>query len=40
LRFTLEDNDDNVADILKLYSGNAIQANRPKLVVRHYVPQR
>ena len=38
LRFTLGDNDDNSADILKLYSGNAILANRPQLIVEYYVP--
>jgi hypothetical protein len=38
LRFLLDDNDDNSADILKLYSGNAVLANRPKLIVKYYVP--
>jgi len=38
LRFLLDDNDNNIADILKLYSGNAILANRPQLIVRYYVP--
>jgi len=38
LRFLLDDNNDNVADILKLYSGNAILANRPQLIVEYYVP--
>jgi len=38
LRFTLDDNNDNGADILKLYSGNAILANRPQLIVEYYVP--
>jgi len=38
LRFRLDDNDDNIADILKLYSGNAILANRPKLIVGYYIP--
>jgi hypothetical protein len=38
LRFLLDDNDDLGADILKLYSGNAVLANRPKLVVKYYVP--
>ena len=38
LRFTLGDNDDNSADILKLYSGNAVLAKRPQLIVEYYVP--
>jgi len=38
LRYALDDNNDNRADILKLYSGNAIVANRPKLIVKYYVP--
>jgi len=38
LRFTLDDNNDNGADILKLFSGNAILANRPQLIVEYYVP--
>jgi len=38
LRFLLDDNNDNQADILNLYSGNAIKANRPKLIVEYYVP--
>ena len=38
LRFLLDDNDDNGADILKLYSGNAIFARRPELIVKYYVP--
>ena len=38
LRFLLDDNDNNFADILKLYSGNAVLADRPKLIVRYYVP--
>jgi hypothetical protein len=38
LRFILDDNDDNSADILKLYSGNAVLANRPKLIVKYYIP--
>jgi len=38
LRFLLGDNDNNAADILKLYSGDAYLANRPKLIVRYYIP--
>jgi len=38
LRFLLDDDNDNYADILKLFSGNAIKANRPQLIVKYYVP--
>jgi M6 family metalloprotease-like protein len=38
LRFLLDDNDDNSADILKLYSGNALLSDRPQLIVQYYVP--
>ena len=38
LRFLLDDNDNNIADILKLYSGDAVLADRPKLIVKYYVP--
>jgi hypothetical protein len=30
--------DDHFADILKLYSGNALKAYRPQLIVEYYVP--
>ena len=38
LRFNLDDNDDLGADYLKLYSGNAIAANRPQLIIEYYIP--
>ncbi len=38
LRFKLDDNNNTVANILKLYSGNAGAANRPQLVIEYYVP--
>ena len=38
LRFQLDDDNDNIADFLKLYSGDAVKGNRPKLIVRYYVP--
>lgn len=38
LRFQLDDNNNSVANILKLYSGNAGAANRPKLIVEFYTP--
>jgi hypothetical protein len=38
LYFTRDDNDDNGADYVKVYSGNAGAANRPQLIVQYYVP--
>jgi hypothetical protein len=39
LRFQIDDDDDNVADYLKFYSGNAGTApNRPQLIIEYYVP--
>jgi Leucine-rich repeat (LRR) protein len=38
LRFGLDDNNNAVANVLSLYSGNAPAANRPQLVVTYYVP--
>jgi photosystem II stability/assembly factor-like uncharacterized protein len=38
LRFTLDDNDDNVEDILELYSGKADQVNRPQLTIDFFTP--
>lgn len=39
LRFTLDDNNDNVADYMRFYSGNAsTAATHPQLVIRYYVP--
>jgi hypothetical protein len=38
LRFKLDDNNNNVANFLSLYSGNAGAANRPQLIVEYYVP--
>ncbi len=38
VRFRLDDNNNAVANILKLYSGNAGAANRPQLIVEYYVP--
>jgi hypothetical protein len=38
LRFTKDDNDDKGADYLKIYSGNAVEANRPQLIVEYSVP--
>jgi hypothetical protein len=38
LRFQLDDNNNMMADLLKLYSGNAINiADRPQLVINYYV---
>jgi hypothetical protein len=38
LRFLLDDNNDNDADFLKLYSGNAVFAKRPQMIVKYYIP--
>ena len=38
LRFRLDDNDDLSADLLRLYSGNATAAYRPRLIVEYYIP--
>jgi hypothetical protein len=38
LAFTKDDNDDLGSDYVKFFSGNAISANRPQLIVTYYVP--
>jgi murein DD-endopeptidase MepM/ murein hydrolase activator NlpD len=38
LRFAIEDNDDFGADFLKIYSGDADEANRPQLIVEYELP--
>lgn len=38
LRFTLDDNNNTLANYLSLYSGNAAIANRPQLVITYTVP--
>lgn len=38
LRFKLDDNNNAIANFLKIYSGNAGAANRPQLVIEYYVP--
>jgi glucose/arabinose dehydrogenase len=38
LRFGMDDNNDFGADILQIYSGNALEADRPQLVIEYYVP--
>jgi hypothetical protein len=38
LRFTLDDDNDRRADHMKFYSGEAIAANRPQLIIQYYVP--
>jgi hypothetical protein len=37
LRFKLDDNNDFGADFLKIYSGDADEANRPQLIIEYYV---
>jgi hypothetical protein len=38
LHFTVGDNDDNVADYMKFFSGDAGSSKRPRLIVEYYVP--
>lgn len=38
LRFKLDDNNNAIANFLKIYSGNAGAANRPQLVIEYTVP--
>lgn len=38
LRFSLDDNNNSVANFLKLFSGNATATDRPQLVIQYYVP--
>ncbi|MEW5830809.1 MAG: clostripain-related cysteine peptidase [Chloroflexota bacterium] len=38
LRFKLDDNNDNGADYLKFFSGNALAAYRPQLIIEYIVP--
>lgn len=38
LRFSKPDNGDSIDNYLKIYSGNAGSASRPKLIIQYYVP--
>jgi hypothetical protein len=38
LRFTRDDNNNFGADFLKLYSGDAAEADRPQLIIEYYIP--
>jgi hypothetical protein len=38
LRFPLDDDNDNIADYLKFYSGSANTSYRPQLIVKYYLP--
>ncbi len=38
LRFTISDNNDNGADFIKFFSGNASSLDRPQLIIEYYVP--
>jgi hypothetical protein len=38
LRFQLDDNNNLLADFIKIYSGNAHAANRPQLIVEYFIP--
>lgn len=38
LRFKVDDNNNNSANLLKLYSGNAPAGSRPQLIIEYYAP--
>ncbi len=38
VRFKLDDNNNAIANYLKIYSGNAPAASRPQLIIEYYVP--
>lgn len=38
LRFKLDDNNNTIANYLRLYSGNADTLSRPQLIIEYYVP--
>jgi hypothetical protein len=38
LRFKLDDNNDTIANILSIFSGNAGASSRPQLIVEYYIP--
>jgi len=38
LYFSLDDNNNSVANFLKLYSGNAAATDRPQLIIQYYLP--
>jgi predicted outer membrane repeat protein len=38
LRYSLDDNNNSIANLLRLFSGNATATNRPQLIIEYYVP--
>jgi hypothetical protein len=38
LYFSVDDNNNNIADFIRFFSGNAAAGNRPKLLIQYYVP--
>ena len=38
LYFKLDDDNDNIADYIQFFSGNALAADRPQLIIEYYVP--
>ncbi len=38
LAFTKDDNNDNGADYMRFFSGNAVAASRPQLIIKYYIP--
>lgn len=38
LKFKKDDNNDTVANYIRIHSGNSIEANKPILILRYYIP--
>jgi hypothetical protein len=38
LSFSVDDNNNNIADFIRFYSGNAAAGDRPKLLITYYMP--
>ena len=38
LYFSVDDNNNNIADFIRFFSGNAAAGDRPKLLITYYVP--
>ena len=38
LYFSVDDNNNNIADLIRFYSGNAAAGDRPKLLIQYFVP--
>jgi hypothetical protein len=38
LRFKLDDNNNAIANMLNIVSGNSIATNKPTLIIEYYIP--